>query len=344
MSGLEGALLAVGRAVVTRVVAAWQGDRAARRERSADLVDLLEPRFPDLFGRRRLARQFETVADDVAARLDRAFGPDRLPENEKLAALAEVTDTLAGADLSDAALFAADVDPAVLARRLRDGAAGRVRVAGLGEAATAFFYRVLDDCAGCLVGLVLRLPAFEPRAAAETLARLSGLAGQLTEVLERLPRTSLDAPAGTGRDAEFERRYLAVIGEELDRLELFGVSTRRYRPAQRLTVAYLSLSVSDDAEPRHRRGRPETLLRGRPFLLPDDTEPVPRGGMRVEAALGRAERVFLRGEAGSGKTTLLHWLAVTAARRGFTGELSAWNGPVPFLVTLRRYAGADLPR
>ncbi|MCE0446720.1 NACHT domain-containing protein [Streptomyces tricolor] len=63
----------------------------------------------------------------------------------------------------------------------------------------------------------------------------------------------------------------------------------------------------------------------------------------MEAALGGATRVLLRGEAGSGKTTLLRWLAVTAARGAFTGELAAWNGLTPVFVKLREYSGRALP-
>lgn len=65
--------------------------------------------------------------------------------------------------------------------------------------------------------------------------------------------------------------------------------------------------------------------------------------MRVEAALGGPSRVLLRGEAGSGKTTLLRWLAVTAARGAFTGELADWNGLTPVFVKLREYSGRALP-
>jgi hypothetical protein len=67
-------------------------------------------------------------------------------------------------------------------------------------------------------------------------------------------------------------------------------------------------------------------------------------GMRVEAALGGATRVLLRGEAGSGKTTLLRWLAITAARGAFTGELADWNGLTPVFVKLREYSGRELPK
>jgi hypothetical protein len=64
----------------------------------------------------------------------------------------------------------------------------------------------------------------------------------------------------------------------------------------------------------------------------------------VEAAIGDSNRVLIRGEAGSGKTTLLDWLAVTAARAGFTGQLADWNGCVPIPIRLRRHAAGALPR
>lgn len=63
----------------------------------------------------------------------------------------------------------------------------------------------------------------------------------------------------------------------------------------------------------------------------------------MEDALSGASRTLLRGEAGAGKTTLLYWLAITAARHGFTGPLSEWNGSVPFLVKLRDHADRTLP-
>ncbi|MBW0011494.1 MAG: NACHT domain-containing protein, partial [Pseudonocardiales bacterium] len=66
--------------------------------------------------------------------------------------------------------------------------------------------------------------------------------------------------------------------------------------------------------------------------------------LRAEAALAASSRTLLRGDAGSGKTTLLQWLAVTAARGGFSGPLAEWNGSVPFLVRLRSYADRTLPR
>ncbi|GAA3130219.1 hypothetical protein GCM10017687_51960 [Streptomyces echinatus] len=41
---------------------------------------------------------------------------------------------------------------------------------------------------------------------------------------------------------------------------------------------------------------------------------------------------------------MLRWLAITAARGAFTGELADWNGLTPVFVKLREYSGRELPR
>ena len=66
--------------------------------------------------------------------------------------------------------------------------------------------------------------------------------------------------------------------------------------------------------------------------------------MRAESALARFPRTLLRGQAGSGKSTLLRWIAVTAARGGFSGDLADWNGHIPFLIKLRSHADGKFPQ
>lgn len=150
--------------------------------------------------------------------------------------------------------------------------------------------------------------------------------------------TSLDAPAGTSHDTQFRTRYLTHLLTVLDHLELFGVDVHRYRLRTPLSIAYISLAVTGGNSRGLRRGG----FRWDPGLLRSDG-----GGdsasVRAEQALGDASRVLLRGDAGSGKTTLMQWIAVTAARHGFTGELDSWNGRTPFLIRLRDHVTQPLP-
>ncbi len=330
----------IGTQVVTHAVRTWLGARRERDQRGTELVDLVKIGVRDHFQRRRLVRQLEDLADQIAERLRPIYEHDfrNVPEGERAAALLAVVDALDGADLTDATLFAVDVDARKLARLVRQRVP--IRRVGLAEPAEQLYDAVLDESCMALVQVVTQLPAFEPRALTELLGRFSDVTERITEVLHRLPRTTLDAPAGREHDEEFRARYLAHVSDTLDELEQFGIDVRRYRPRTLVSVAYLSLQVSTD---HVRRGRG---LGDRPderWFADGRTAPG-SASLRAEAALAEGPRTLLRGDAGSGKTTLLQWLAVTAARSGFSGPLAGWNGCVPFLVRLRSYADRALPR
>ncbi|RQX09363.1 NACHT domain-containing protein [Micromonospora inaquosa] len=337
---VETALLRLAGSVVTPAVKRWLGRRREHRERETPLIELIGSGITDDLGLRRAGRRLDDIVDTVYERLQplvRRREP-ALPDNEIAAALNAVADTLRDADLSDAAVFADDVDPALMATRLRRQLPDIPARAGLSEAAVHLYGRVLDECCTCLTQLVVQLPPFQGRATVQTLERLSAVADSLTEVLARLPVTSLDAPTGTSHDAQFRTRYLAHLLTVLDHLELFGVDVHRYRLRTPLSIAYISLAVTGGTTRSLRRGG----FRWGPGLLRSDG-----GGdsasVRAEQALGDAARVLLRGDAGSGKTTLMQWIAVTAARHGFTGELDDWNGRTPFLIRLRDHVAQPLP-
>ncbi len=138
---------------------------------------------------------------------------------------------------------------------------------------------VLDECCDCLARIIVHLPQFGPRASVETLSRLSGLADQVGAVLARLPARTLDAPEGTSQDDEFTRRYLASISGSLDTLELFGVRFERFtRPQTTLSVAYISLNVSDESKRGLRHPTPRAVP------ISDWRDEVRTGSVRVEAA------------------------------------------------------------
>ncbi|WP_247675481.1 NACHT domain-containing NTPase [Micromonospora sp. M51] len=338
---VETALLRLAGSVVTPAVKRWLGRRRERRERETPLIELIGSGITDDLGLRRAGRRLDDIVDTVYERLQplvRRREP-ALPDNEIAAALNAVADTLRDADLSDAAVFADDVDPALMATRLRRQLPDVPARAGLSEAAAHLYGRVLDECCTCLTQLVVQLPPFQGRATVQTLERLSAVADSLTQVLARLPVTSLDAPTGTSHDAQFRTRYLAHLLTVLDHLELFGVDVHRYRLRTPLSIAYISLAVTGGTT----RGLRRSGFRWGPGLLRSDGGGGDSASVRAEQALGDAARVLLRGDAGSGKTTLMQWIAVTAARHGFTGELDTWNGRTPFLIRLRDHVAQPLP-
>ncbi|MFF5078801.1 NACHT domain-containing protein [Actinoplanes sp. NPDC000266] len=321
MTGIETALLNVGRAVVTPLFTRWLTGRRQTRERTLPLADLLQQSAKDEFTRRRGERQIESVVDEVAERL----GPlitsrfASLPPNEAVAALDAVADTFRRADLTDDALFAVDLDPVRLAAHLRRSAPP----AALSELGQRLYDVALDDCSRCFTQFVVRTAPFGHRAAVEMLARLSELTGIMSEALRHL---AVSGPV----PLDFLPRYAETLSRKLDILELVGVETQ-FRPRTTLSVAYISLAVTGERPTGKPQWEPALLRHSRP----DNT-----GAERVEQALAQRRRTLIRGEAGAGKSTLLRWLAVTAVRGGFTGPLAEWNGRVPFLIKLRSWPSA----
>ncbi len=322
-----------------RAARAWLNGRSADQRRGSDLTELIAHRYPLLRHRREFRRRIEEIEDQVSERLlplcEREF--PGLADEERIAALIAVADAIEEAELSDETIFRLDLDPVALAREIRFQVPLVARQAALSEAAAELFGLVLDQTCYYLAHLVRELPEFQPRAAVETLSRLSGIARQIGEVLERLPVASLDRVTGIGADEEFRNRYGELVSSLYDRLDVLGITTNYYEPSVTLTVAYLSLTATT--------GGTESRVRENP--LPDShrLDPAERRSqvVRVEDALGHKQRVLIQGDAGAGKSTLLQWLAVTAVRQRFLGSLGAWNGLVPFLIRLRDFADRRLP-
>lgn len=319
LSGVEAALVNVGRAVMVPLFTGWLSNRQSARERTLPLAQLLRAKATDEFSRRSAERQIESLVDEVAKRLrpllETRFAA--LPPHESAAALQAVADTFRRADLSDRALFATDLDPDQLREHLRQSAPP----AALSDLGGRLFDLVLDDCSHCFIEYARHIPPFRDRAAVETLERLSEIATYVSYLVRQMEPT-WQPPT------EFGAKYSEAIVKKLNSLELVGVEAA-YRTRTTLNVAYISLAVSgDDARPvRAPQWEPGTVRHARPDA----------GSQRIEQALGRRSRTLIRGEAGAGKSTLLRWLAVTAAESGFTGALAAWNGRVPFLIKLRSW-------
>lgn len=337
---IEITAMSVARSVTTRAVQVWLDGRRREQERSLDMDDLVRLRVPGLRAQRSVEPQFEQIADAVAARLEPVCAHEfrNLTDGDRQAAIDAVVGVFVHSDLSDDAIIGADADAVEWARRIRAQAPPDP---ALGESGIRFYELLLGECCDCYVRILRRLPVFTERAVTDLLSRVSTLGTDVSQVLERLPRRSLYAPAGDDHDEEFRREYLGLISQELDEVELFSVLPGP-APRTKLSVAYISLRTSSDKDfaSRRRPAAPSGLRAGVASWDEQDDE---AASVRVETVLKRSPRLLLLGEAGSGKTTLLSWLAVTAARRSFTGDLSGWNDLVPFMVKLRNYAGRDLP-
>ena len=85
---LATAASAIGKQVVTHAVRTWFGARRERDQRGAELIELVRIGVPDHFKQRKLVRQLEDLADQIAERLRPVYEHDfrDLPESERAAA------------------------------------------------------------------------------------------------------------------------------------------------------------------------------------------------------------------------------------------------------------------
>lgn len=307
MAAMTELVLVVCGAVVKAAIKLWVGDNAFADDLSGDLTDMLKGQVGNALDRRRAHRQFlqleEIVARQLLATLEHEFRD--LDEGEREAAIRAVGETISRARLTDKILFAGNLDPLYLENYVRKFTGTSTR--DLSWGGTALYDRVLAQCCAYIIEIADKLPRFQAGAFAELLQRDSQILARIEEVLDRLPAPSRDDSA-TDRVATAYRRRIV---KEFDRLELFGLDFAAQWYS--LSIAYVNLKVSVDAESQYSDA---------PF----------------ESWLGACPRLLIDGRAGSGKTTILQWIAVRAARGDFEGLAAGLNGYIPFFIRLREYA------
>ncbi|MCX4678171.1 NACHT domain-containing protein [Streptomyces sp. NBC_01433] len=257
----------------------------------------------------------DRLAKVLGGRLAESYAD--LPEHERLAALASVQDTFAATgELGAERLFALELEPDRLRAELSAPAAG------LSPRAAELYEELLGRCCAHAVEQLTAHPSFAARAAVEQIRE----AGRTRELVEDVRSRVGPRPDAVAMD--FERRYADFVATANSRMGLFGLTLGRSASEWPLETAYLSPAVSGYG----------AALVGGSGVGPEHPE---RVTVRIEQALGRTDRLLLRGPAGSGKSTLVQWLALNAARRTFGDELAEWNRCVPFVLRLRAFTAQE---
>lgn len=138
-------------------------------------------------------------------------------------------------------------------------------------------------------------------------------------------------------EEDYEARYRKAVVDRLDRMQLFGIDVPRDSKEYPLSIAFVSVNLADDSlkEPDTDDEQYENV---------DEADFV-NTSLPAEEFFdklnGDTPRLLIRGTAGCGKTTLLRWAAVQCGKGGGQEE---WRGRVPFLIRLRDYPNAHLPR
>ncbi|WP_328652097.1 NACHT domain-containing protein [Micromonospora sp. NBC_00330] len=326
----------IGVSITKWITKAWLGD-GLRAELAGGAYDLVGQRVPEFFAQRRLNRQLEQVAETSGEKLSALIEQEfrNTPDNERSAAVIAASDSLE-AGIGRINLAELDFDPFRLYKELKLIDLHRVERAALSGSAARLYDLVLSESCTYIVEVALTLPQAATSAYIELLRRDTALIDLVREVYQRLPDPRALQSHSKSHLAEYETSYRRLMARKFDRLELFGLSVSELGRRYALSVAYITLSVKQ---------RTPTAVADRSVEddLIDETPDGDQDYLRVDEAIGRTERIFVRGPAGCGKTTLLQWLAVKAAREDFEGPLAEWNGLVPIFLPLRRLDPGNLP-
>jgi hypothetical protein len=310
---------------------------------TSDFVDMVQEKFTTYQTRQQAKREFERLGERVTEELLPIFEKADEKHLKVEAVISELERTLSG-QISAALLLANDLDT----RQLTDEFRRFHKGTGFSEAETELYDRALQSAVRYLVEIAAKLPDFEVTQARESLKRLSRIEAVLDETAELVERVVLwVSKQGEGRlNQQYETDYRLAVSRNLDYVLLFGAGLAETSKSQCLSVAYISLTLTETRD-RHAVSKPlpvEAVLR---TLTPN------------------AERLLIKGEAGSGKSTLFRWAAIEAAvgtereqalrriaEKSPTTRLDSipeeasltWRGKVPFLVRLRNCKGGQLPR
>ncbi|MEM8949589.1 MAG: hypothetical protein AAGA21_13670 [Pseudomonadota bacterium] len=179
---------------------------------------------------------------------------------------------------------------AVPREKLRDQAYGEANIAAYEQALPLLVDRMID--------LAPKLDGFEGVSTAEILRRLTKLAQDAEDIragVERLHQRFDDIVRFKSEEEQnYAIDYCTHIDEHLNAVQLFGITTESVASQQKLSTAFIPLSLARDSSDQRQAGSIyfDSLLAR---LTPE------------------TPRLLITGPAGSGKTTLLKWAAIQAA-------------------------------
>jgi hypothetical protein len=340
MALLETLTLQVGPAIAKAILKKWLKDSPIAEGTASSLVDIFKTKTADVIAQQRGRRQFEAIGERVAESLLPVFAIEgaNLDEGSRNAVALAVAQVLDKSHIDPALLAEKDLEPTRLAQDLMASAPSATR--DFSAAETALYQRILSECSQCIVDIASQLPNFNERTFSEVLKRENELLDVTNQLLEEVRRIRTSHPDVNREAARFETEYRRAVIRRLDELELFGVDVSTASRRHRLSVAYVTLSVQQEA----------SMASDSAYgSLTDSVDTDEEDGeedqrlVTVEEALGNTKRLLLLGHAGSGKTTLLQWMAVRSASQDFAEQLAGWNGTIPFFIRLRQCAESGLP-
>jgi len=236
---VEAVTIELGSAIAKSILKTWLKDSSIGQDISSSLIDLLKIRTSDVLAQRRGLRQFEKIGEMVGEDLLPIFEREgaRLDDSSRTAVALAVADAIN--QLSSDLLAKRNLDPTELEAYLLGTYPPTQQHFDSTE--SELYRRIIQLSCPYIVDIASQLPSFNERTFAEVLKREDILIEKADQILKEVRhlRERLD----TTDASHFEEEYCKTVARKLDELELFGADVSSVSRRQRLSVAYIMLTV-----------------------------------------------------------------------------------------------------
>jgi len=342
MALIETLITEVAPQIAKSILRFWLKDIEWSEDITSGFADLIHSKTKDILARKRGERQFEEIGEKVVEALVPIFQSENrnLDEDSQTVVALAVAETFRKARIDVDLLVTQNLDPSTLLKHIIASFPAATQY--LSDAETSLYKRVMSESCIYIVDISSQLPNFTERTFAEILSREALLISIVKEILEEIRRIGDRNYAVYSKmeESQFEKEYRLAVARNLDHLELFGLDISSANRRYQLSVAYITLAIraSNISSTSGNTKLKRPLSKDKSQWKENRLSTIP-----VDSVLMQAKRILIRGLAGSGKTTLLQWVAVKAATKGFTEQLSSWNEIVPFFIKLRQFVNSELP-
>jgi len=244
--------LAIGLAptIAKSILNFWLKDNEVAKLAGTGLVDVVKSIVPDTMDQRSAERQLQSIADRIANDMVPVFERSGLSENRQSDIAAEAQTTIDQAKINPELLLKQDLEPIELAKFLIDSRP--IANVGFSKFELELYENIIHSSASYIVDIASDFPHFTEHSIAEILRSETYLLNIVQQVLDEFRVIRAD-----DQQDRFERQYREAVVRNLDRVEWFGVDVGAPIRRQRVSVAYVSVSVAGTlaAQPAKARSR-----------------------------------------------------------------------------------------
>ena len=253
----------VGAAVAKNALKAWLADDSIWNATSDTLINKLSSYGLDFFERRKLERQIDAISDEVSSALATAYRERirEVDENEQESIFTSVAEIL-NQKLPGVRSFVTSMSASEQKLYQELKARSENLKVGLSHRGQTIFDNLLYDACAYVADIYTGLPEFSPNILRQLLDSQENLHWTVTEILREVQNIKHTVYGENTQEsaARSEELYRKRLQNKYDYVELFGIDLPPTLRRQRLSIAYVTLSMQSNLSTSNIAQKVKSLL------------------------------------------------------------------------------------